>query len=412
MLRSLTFVLAALTLSAAALGQNRPSPAVLTGEQLREDLRVMADTLRRRHPGLSHFTPRATFERAVSALDAELPRLNRDQAFVALNRIAVMAGDAHTFLEGSPGDPQLAVHVGLFGNELRVDATQPGLRRALGTRVVAIGPTPIAQAMDMAVALAAPNEHLSLRQAWAAGFLNRAEMLRGLGLAPSTGPVAITFASDDGTQFQLDVPLTTPAAWSGFPRHPVSRPRPESFWCTALPEAHAVYCNVRLYEDLGRHSRAMLALIERERPDKVIIDLRQQTIGGDSNVARRTIVEPVRQLSRVNRRGGLYVLIGTTTFSAAMVTAVQFRRDTRAILVGQPLGEKPNSYSEVDYRILPNSRWRLHHSTGLYEYQPGADNMVRPDVVIETSWADFRAARDPVLDWVLAQPSPGGPAPR
>lgn len=408
MVRVLVIVSAMLGLS-AAIAQRGQAPGPLTAEQLQEDLDVMAETLRRRHPGLSHFTPRPVFEKAVSDLRAELPRLTRDQAFVALNRIAVMAGDAHTFLEPSPNEPRLAVHLIRFGDELRVDFAQQGFQSAVGARVVAIGSIPVGQALAMAEALAAPNEHRGLREAWAADFLNRAEMLRGLDLAPASGPVTMTFAADDGNQFQLQVPLMTPAAWAGVTRHAISRPRAESFWCAALAEHRAVYCNIRLYEDLGRHSRAMLALIARARPEKVIIDLRQQTIGGDSNVARRTIVDPLRRLPNVNRRGGLYVLIGPTTFSAAMVSAVQFRRDTNAILVGQPLGEKPNSWSEVDYRVLPNSRWRLHHSTGYYEYQPGSDNMVRPHVAIATTWADVRAARDPVLDWVLAQPA-GGPA--
>jgi len=69
-----------------------------------------------------------------------------------------------------------------------------------------------------------------------------------------------------------------------------------------------------------------------------------------------------------------------------------------------PIGEKPNSFSEVDYKVLPNSRWRLHHSTGFYTYLKGPENMVRPHVEVPTRWEDAKAGRDPVLEWVFAQP--------
>ena len=38
-----------------------------------------------------------------------------------------------------------------------------------------------------------------------------------------------------------------------------------------------------------------------------------------------------------------------------------------------------------------------------YQAKPSA---VTPDKTIAPSWADVKAGRDPVLDWVLAQPAP------
>ena len=97
-----------------------------------------------------------------------------------------------------------------------------------------------------------------------------------------------------------------------------------------------------------------------------------------------------------------YVIIGNRTFSAAMNNAVQFRDEAHAVLVGQPIGERPNSYQERRSFRLPNSRLEVSVSTQFYKFVPDdAPNQVVPDQRIETKWEDFVAGRDPVLEWIL-----------
>jgi hypothetical protein len=40
-----------------------------------------------------------------------------------------------------------------------------------------------------------------------------------------------------------------------------------------------------------------------------------------------------------------------------MANAAHFRKRTKAILIGQPIGEKPNTYQEAREMVLPNSGW-------------------------------------------------------
>jgi hypothetical protein len=51
-----------------------------------------------------------------------------------------------------------------------------------------------------------------------------------------------------------------------------------------------------------------------------------------------------------------------------MVNAIDFRNNTNAILVGEPIGERPNSYSENDEMTLPNSRLVVSYSTRYYKF--------------------------------------------
>src|SRR4030095_192891 len=89
---------AVLALLAAALPARflaSPIPAQ-DGPQWREDLRVMAEEMPRRHRNLFHTMTREQFEAAVASLDARIPALERHQIIVEMARIVALVGRGHT----------------------------------------------------------------------------------------------------------------------------------------------------------------------------------------------------------------------------------------------------------------------------------------------------------------------------
>ena len=84
-----------------------------------------------------------------------------------------------------------------------------------------------------------------------------------------------------------------------------------------------------------------------------------------------------------------------------MSNAAQFRQQTAAILVGEPIGERPNSYQEPKEFRLPNSHLIVRYSTQYYEFVKDGEDVIQPDQYIPTSWNGVKAGRDPVLEWVL-----------
>jgi hypothetical protein len=230
-------------------------------------------------------------------------------------------------------------------------------------------------------------------------------VLHGFGIPRDGGGDRLTLADDAGREFAVTAQALRPGEkpeWvSVCAEPPLSQRRPgESFWFTYLPDSRSVYCNFRGYEDLGRHASDLLALVGRERPDKLVIDLRQNG-GGDYTEGLKHLIEPIRDLPGVNAKGHLFVLVGARTFSAAMSNAAQFRSRTAAILVGQTVGERPNGYQEVRQMTLPNSRLVVRYSTRYYAFVEAGENIIRPDREIIPSWAEYRAGRDPVLEWAL-----------
>jgi hypothetical protein len=165
-----------------------------------------------------------------------------------------------------------------------------------------------------------------------------------------------------------------------------------------------VYCAFRGYDGLGKHSAGLFKLVNQQHPTKLIIDMRENG-GGDYTVGLRYLVHPVRELPSINQKGHVYVLIGPQTFSAAMANAAHFRTQTAAQLIGEPIGEKPNSYQESRRTKLPNSKLTLCYSVRFYRFAEGGENLIRPDREIIPSWTEFKDGRDPVLEWVLKQES-------
>jgi hypothetical protein len=247
-------------------------------------------------------------------------------------------------------------------------------------------------------------------------FIVRPEVLHALRIVPDLGPAPFTFEDDSKTRFRLDLaPIAFPAAAGGAVRLPnavqaarevpLFRQQPsEPFWFTYLAEAQTTYVSFRGYAALGENARALFRFIDQNPTRRLVIDLRQNG-GGDFFEGRRHLIRPLQDRPDLNQKGRLFVIVGRRTYSAAMANAIDFRKETHAILVGEPIGERPNSYSENDEMTLPNSRLVVSYSTRYYQFVEEDVPAVLPDVRIDPSWPDFAAGRDPVMEWILAQPS-------
>jgi hypothetical protein len=103
--------------------------------------------------------------------------------------------------------------------------------------------------------------------------------------------------------------------------------------------------------------------IEMTHPKNLILDLRFD-IGGN--------IDETRDLAcamAANVRGRIYVLIGPYTFSAGIVMAAATKHDggDRVTIVGDNVGDRLRWWSEGKTVCLPNSRYCLHVTTGLWD---------------------------------------------
>jgi Peptidase family S41 len=378
----------------------------LTPQQWRDDLAFFTRELPKRHPDAFAYTSKDKFDAAATELDGKIDHLNSDQVYIGLDHLANLIGDAHTYLEFPDDNANLPLDVRQFGAETRVVAVAPGYEQALESRVAAIAGMPIAQARELALTITPVAETDSLRESRIDGFLTTGMALHGLGITPDRSSAMYTLIADDGKQsivtFKALASNAEPKWVRSVAQLPLSEQRVNgSAACTYLSAARTLYCNVRQIRDLAAPSREMFDILKRERPDKLVIDLRHNN-AGDYNVGLKYLIEPLRKDNKINQRGHLFVLISAVTFSAAMSNAAQFRAMTNAMLVGQPIGERPNSYQEPRQFKLPNSHLVVRYSTRYYKFVEGRGNVVAPDKEITPTWEDYKSGHDVVLDWVLA----------
>lgn len=389
--------------------RQKPENLRLSTQQWREDLQFLARELPKRHANAFHFTPRDRFEKAVADLDSQLEHADSDTAWVGLQRLVSLVGDAHTYLQ-TPQDSasDLPIDIARFGEDYRVVSVDRGLEYALGARVIKVGDVPIARAAELCKELFSRDENPTSSDSFVNNALTSGGTLHGLGITNDRNLVRYTLVDDTGREFVVDAhsPASVVAPVRPFKEMPLYMQNPEQpFACTYLVDAGALYCNVRTIRDLRKPVAEMLKVIREKNPEKLVIDLRKNR-GGDYTVGEEYLINPVRALPSINKKGHLFVLISADTFSAAMNNAAQFHTQTAALLVGQEIGEKPNSYQEPRSMTLPNSHLTVRYSTRFYRFAPDGDNAIRPDHAIIPTWADYKAGSDPVLAWVLKYPAP------
>lgn len=381
----------------------KPSPMTpATKAQWMEDIDYFEREITKRHVNAFHTVTPEAFRAAVAALKAGSATATDDALLVGVMQLCAMIGDGHTGVRLPSNIHQYPIAIVTIEGSYRVVRAAGPAAPLVGGKLTKIDDVPIDEAVTRIHAVIARAETDILVSAFTPVWFSIAEVMHGLGITKQAQTARFTVVLEDGTERSADVAVTAGAEkpeWkTAAATMPLYRQQPEeSFWFTWLEDTATVYVSFRRYDDIKAKARELWEFVDSHPVKKIAIDLRQNG-GGDFNVGRKNLVDPLAK--RPNLRG--YVIIGARTFSAAMKNAIDFRTVAHATLVGETIGEKPNSYSENDEITLPHTRIVVSYSTKYYKFLPD-DGLVTPDKPIQPSWADWVAGRDPVLDWIRAQ---------
>lgn len=373
--------------------------------------------LERIHPDPYHAISKADYRAAAERLVARLPELEDDQLMVELLRLVALLGerDGHANMNPLAGGHRRALHLYPLATYEFADGVYvvaaPGRPQLVGRRLVAIQGRPIADVLRLVDPLVTYDNALS-RAAHRSPYLVSAEILHGLGITPTASRAV--FSVDGAPPAEL-APVRNdayiralrpayPNYLDGMPKR--ARPllvqkRGASTWVTTLDKGRVVYFVYNTVTgDPDATADRILRLARRTKTRRVIVDLRNNG-GGDINTYPYLL--QTLKARAINKRGKLVVLIGRTTFSAAVHFAVDLKRGTRAIFVGEPTGGSPNHYSDTDPVALPVSGYTINVPRIHFEKLPGQSGLqLDADVSVPLTGAAFFAGRDPVLSRALA----------
>jgi hypothetical protein len=349
----------------------------------RNDVELLLTELERIHPNPYHAVSRAEMRAAADDLNARLSGLDDDQMLVELMRLVARLGerDGHAGVALFSKAHFYPYYLYNFSEGIFVVAAikRPSL---VGARLVAIAGRPVEEVLRLVEPLMTRDNAMTVK-ANAHYLLAAAEVLHGLGVMPTADRATFTFDLPSGSRTNLQLRPLTFAAWSrglrsAFPTFAYAlprRPKPlfvsqrgSDQWLTTLRRGRVVYL---AYNSAQRNtfdtSERLLRLARKRRVTRVIVDLRNN--GGGEIRTYGPLLDALR--SKTVRRKKLVVILGRSTFSAAVHFAADVKRQTRAIFVGEPTGGSPNHYSDTDPVSLPVTGWTVGIPTIYYEKMPG-----------------------------------------
>jgi hypothetical protein len=374
----------------------------ITENQWRQDLDHLVEILTTRHGSPFHRTSKLVFQREAERIRSALPRMSGPDIALELVKLASLIGDGHTFVAYPRGRPRFNLETYWFEDGIRAVAAEPAHKDMLGALIVSIDDVPISEALRRLRVFAAQGETDWSYRSVAPYLLGSVEMLRMVGIGK--GDVShFKFKTLDGKtqRIPLRAAAVRPDRLLLGGGRPIWYRGDEAFRTERLRDG-SIYVNWRGYDDLAGRTASLMAEVDRERPRRLIIDLRDNG-GGDYNQGRQFIAL-ITAREWLNRPDVLFVLIGRQTFSAAMTNAVDFRTGTRATLIGEPPGAAPNGWQEVRKFHLPNSGLAVGVSTRYYEFLQGKDAL-RPDIHLPPRPGDWGAPYDAAVLSILSSTS-------
>jgi hypothetical protein len=393
-------------------GASEPSPAAA-------DVDAIVEHVRRVHPDPWHDVPEAEFTAAAEELKERLPSLGPDETLVELMRLVALLGarDGHSGIfpldDTHRRRPRLyPVRLFAFADGVRVVGGTPEL---VGLRLVSIAGAPVERlAAELAPLVPADNDASRRARTWQWAVV--AEVLHGLGLTQTAGPVRFRFARDDGGTVERTLAPVPAATWAAaYPDlfHPMvpqglpQRARPaflarrnEPDWTATLVGGRVVYAayNVTLgsSEALAQRVRR---LARGPAVRGIVLDLRHNP--GGNNAAYSSLLDGLVRQERV------VVLISRTTFSAAANLLADLEARVPVRLAGEASGGSPNLVGDPSPLGLRVTGWTVNVGTIWWQKSTaGADDprlAFEPDVRVPVRWADLAAGRDRALEAAVAE---------
>ena len=132
--------------------------------------------------------------------------------------------------------------------------------------------------------------------------------------------------------------------------------------------------------------------------DKLIIDNRYG--GGGNGFKLKPFTDMIREAS-INRYGKLFVLTSPTTRGtvAELTSILEF--NTKAVMVGKPTGEGPNSVGDITMVTLPNSKLVVSLTKKYWptSWEQDQRKTIEPHIPVYYTFSDYLKDKDP---WLLS----------
>jgi hypothetical protein len=242
------------------------------------------------------------------------------------------------------------------------------------------------------------------------GLMSYLEYLHGAGIVADVGKPGYVFQHADGTTVTVDLAAVETPAWEhelnivgdllGDAPEAVAR-RTEPVWTRLYADKKTFLVSYNDYtdNDLAPAIAAMKQAFDTGAATRVVLDMRYLR-GGNGSLAD-PLIEALMHDGRINRPGGLLVIIGRENVSAGTVVASTLDVATDALFIGEQTPARADNF------LCPCSEIKLRHSgfvvsVPTYTRNTGDRRLsIEPNFPAPLDSATFFSGKDPVLDDAL-----------
>lgn len=407
-----------------------------------EDLTYFRDVWAPRERAL---TPeaRARFDAFINNEIAVASPMRRAELALVFARGQAFTGNGHSGSNYAEGlFHPLPVNFWIFADGAFVTGAARDHRDLLGARIKSIGGVAFADAAKRVAPFIAGNAQR--KRYLSPGLLTQIEPLTAAGLAKD-GKAAFEFVLPSGwTRRMLIAPASATVAqeeqgpwiaamapspskddWvhviDGLRERPLYLRAPDPLTMSRVGDGSIAYIRST---DLSRSSvvlpKAYVIMDDMvkpgHRPHDAIVDLRFNGGGNFFN-----IIDFAAELAAlIPPDGHIYVITGRATFSAAIVFEALLKGNAkgRTVIVGEPVGDNPQWWSEGNALTAPNSKLPLDYTTGYHDWGNGCKDLDRcywpvvfhgvaagplnPDILVDMTFAQYAKGSDPALEAALS----------
>ena len=394
--------------TAQLIGDFEPKPGTtyFTKEALVNDLDDFKFAVATLHIHPFDYIKKEEFFREIDNLKVTAGSCDAEQLLIGLKKINARIQDEHTTISYFSAD-RFPFNCYWFEEGIYItDASKEYRQQLLHAKIIAINSIPISEVVDSIIAIL-PDKNRAAIAAYAPEYVIDPGTLHGLGIAPARNNVEYTVLKLNGDTVNVcarAIIRKRPKAYTlPVKKTSLYHTQHPYYWYKYHDTGNYIYFNYakclpdpdlpfRKLEDRLIHD------IEHNYPDKIIIDLRENT-GGYSWVLAHFI--KFLNKSDLNRKEKIYVLVGRRTFSAAILDAVDLKNFTRAIIVGEETAGSVSHYGSVKDYFLRHTKLKIMYSTQYVVTTEEYEGSLKPDVNIPVRLSDYLNGTDAALQYAI-----------
>lgn len=393
------------------------------------DLDFLLKELPARHFNLFSVQSRNVFKTGISTIKAEVGNLTDFQVGVKVQQLIAKFGDSHTMLNINDlidRSQKLPFEVEWFSDGLYIVKAAAENESLLGRLLLNVNGKPIAAVVDSLSTLVTVDNKAVVKVMIPLLF-SSTQLLEHFNFLKGNEVVVDLKSSENGIEsVKLLLSAKSEAKRLSFKPDSLaySTWRQKTLFCDSLFRNEKLYyilynkcsgrevaINTGNWDGADRlpsfeeFERKVLTILKEKSFDKLVFDLRNNS--GGSSRQGTMLIEKIAKFLEQNPQVTAYVVVGRQTFSSAILNAMDFKRMTKAVFVGEETAGKPNHFGEVRSLTLPNSQVDVSYSTKYFKNIDKDMATITPDITLEVSFENYKQGVDPIFEWIRRQSRSG-----